>query len=108
MSDTQVSDEEFRRRFEAAREACLTGHEAGCAYGGWAPNSGYWLAAEDCPLDHGDDCAGCGAESGENGARFGDWASEGGQLLIWGVTLCGACRDRELALNPEKWRAPAS
>jgi hypothetical protein len=27
--------------------------------------------------------------------------------LIWGVTLCADCRDRELALNPERWRAPA-
>ena len=108
VSEARVGDEEFRARFEAARKVCFTGHEAGCAYGGLTPVGGYWLEVEGCPLDHGDACAGCEAEWGEDDARFGDWASEGGALLIWGVTLCGACRDRELALHPEKWRPPAS
>ena len=104
MNEVQVSDAEFRSRFEAAREACLTGHEAGCSYGGLTPEGGYWLTFEGCELGHGGDCAVCGSACGEDDARFGDWVSEDGALLIWGVTLCAACRDRELALNPEKWR----
>lgn len=102
MSDAQVSDEEFSARFEAEKERCFTGHEAGCTYGGMSPSGGYWLAVGECPLGHGDACAVCG---GEADARFGDWADGG--LLIWGVWLCEDCRVRELALNPEKWRAPA-
>lgn len=96
-----ISDEEFAARFEAARKMCFTGHDAGCTYGGLTPAGGYWLAADGCPLDHGDMCAVCSSESE---ARFGDWASRDGALLIWGVWLCAACRDRELALNSEKWR----
>jgi hypothetical protein len=101
----QVSDEEFTARFEAARKACFAGHDAGCMYGGLTPEGGYWLAVEECQLDHGYACAGCG---GTADFRFGDWYASSGDLLIWAVGLCGACRDRELALHPEKWRAPAS
>jgi hypothetical protein len=108
VSDAQIGDEEFRVRFEVVRQACFMGHEAGCTYGGLTPSGGYWLAVEGCPLDHGDDCGVCGVPCGEDGARFGNWHSEDGALLIWGVTLCAACRNRELALNPEKWRAPAT
>lgn len=105
MSDAQaVSDGEFAARFEAARQACFTGHEAGCSYGGMSPAYGYWLAAEGCPLDHGDACAVCG---GEATAAFGDWHAEGGDLLIWRVMLCGECRDRELERSTGKWRAPS-
>ena len=96
-----ISDEEFAARFASAREMCFTGHGDGCTYGGLTPAGGYWLAADGCTLDHGDMCTVCG---GEPEARFGDWASEDGALLIWGVWLCAVCRDRELALNAEKWR----
>lgn len=98
-----TANEDFLAQFEAARKMCFTGHEAGCTYGGMTPGTGYWLAVEDCPLDHGEACAICG---GDAEAAFGDWATEGGALLIWRVTLCAACRDRELALNPGKWRQP--
>jgi hypothetical protein len=95
-----LGDEDFRARFEAARQACIAGHEHGCTYGGMSPSGGYWLAIGECPLDHGDVCAVCG---GEPDSRFGDWDVG---LLIWGVWLCSACTAREMALNPEKWRAP--
>lgn len=101
VSGGPLSDEEFTSRFDAARATCFTGHEAGCTYGGLTPGGGYWLAIAECPLDHGETCAVCG---GETDARFGDWASEDSQLLIWGVSLCAQCRARELELHPEKWR----
>lgn len=48
MSSKVIAGEEF----EAARQVCFTGHEAGCTYG-------------------------------------------------------GLCKERELSLHPEKWRAPS-
>ena len=101
-----ITDREFSERFEAAREACLTGHEAGCTYGGMSPGGGFWLAVEGCPLRHGDACTICGQTQGWV-TGFGDWAADETGLLIWGVFLCDACKERELALHPEKWRAPA-
>ena len=53
VSDTVISDEEFAARFEAAKERCLAGDEAGCTYGGLTPSGGFWLALGECPLDHG-------------------------------------------------------
>ena len=102
--EAAITDHEFSERFEAARDACLTGHEAGCMYGGPTPGTGYWLVVEECGLPHGRTCAVCGRDAE---AGFGDWASENGELLIWGVALCDPCRERELSLHPEKWRAPA-
>ena len=46
--------------FDAARSACLRGHEAGCTYGGLTASGGYWLVAEGCPRRHSDECAWCG------------------------------------------------
>ncbi len=103
--EAAITDEKFRARFEAARQECFYGHKAGCTYGGMSPVGGYWLAVEGCLLPHGESCATCGRDAE---ARFGDWASEDGELLIWGVPLCGDCKERELALHPEKWRAPSA
>ena len=97
-----ITDDEFSERFEAAREACLTGHEAGCTYGGMSPAGGYWLAVGECSLNHGAACAICGHDAE---AGFGGWDGGVGGF-IWSVPLCDPCRVRELALNPGKWREP--
>lgn len=57
-----MNDERRRAMFEAAREACLTGHQAGCTYGETSAflGYGYWRPDPDCPLDHGGLCAWCG------------------------------------------------
>ena len=98
MSDTQViSDGEFTARFEAVKQECLTGHEAGCTYGGMSLAGSYWLAVVGCPLNHAEACGICG---GEPDAKFSDWLDGS----AWGVLLCPGCRDRELGLHPETWR----
>jgi len=111
MSDALVGDEEFRKRFELAKARCLVGHGAGCFYGGLAPSAGRWLSVAGCLWDHGDACAACGCDGA---AVFQGWHAgvspmERGTVsgLIWGVTLCAACRDREMARNPE-WRVSAT
>ncbi len=98
-----MTDEEFTARFEAAKNTCFTGHEAGCTYGGLTPSGGYWLAAVGCELNHGTRCAMCGADT-EAKFRFRDWQDRDGALFVWEVPACRPCADREADLHPETWR----
>ena len=83
--------------WDAAVEACLTGHE-NCSYGGMTPGTGYWLADEACDRKDSSDCAWCDAEA-ETG--FVGWAPDG--VSIYGVPACQPCADRWVAEHPE-WK----
>lgn len=69
-----------------------------CTYGGMAPNSGYWLADEDCPLNHGSTCAWCPTEATTGFAGWGDdsWS-------LWQVPACEEHGAAWAAGHPE-WR----
>lgn len=88
MNDLQAA-------WDAAVEACLTGHE-NCSYGGMTPGTGYWLADEACERKHGGECAWCDADA-ETG--FVGWAPDG--VSIHGVPACQPCADRWVAEHPE-------
>lgn len=94
-------------RFNAAREMCRTGHDAGCTYGGMSYQNGYWLALEECDLNHGAlcdlrvACDGAEATTGfagrvEDGSLWG-W--------IWSVAACQPCADVYVTVRPE-WTRP--
>lgn len=92
------------KAFSAAKELCRTGHpDAGCTYGGMSSAYSYWLADENCPLNHGDLCdlrAACdGAE-----ATTGFAASEPDPdtwYWLYRVSACQACADLYAAEHPE-------
>lgn len=82
--------------WDAAISDCLNGHpDNGCTYGGMTPNGGYWLAAEDCPRNHGDQCAWCPNPAT---ASFTGWADG---MTIYAVTACQAHADQWRAAHPE-------
>lgn len=109
-----MTDEALARaeaNFAAAKEACRTGHSDAegvtCTYGGMSSAHGYWLAAEDCGLSHGEVCdlrAACDGADTQTGFR----GREGSVLVddwIWRVTACQPCADLYVAAHPE-WRRP--
>lgn len=87
--------EDLQAGWDAAVAACLSGHDD-CSYGGMTPSSGYWLAAEDCQLNHGDACAWCPAEAA---AGFVGWGPD--SSTIWGVPACREHADSWIAGHPE-------
>lgn len=89
-----LPDARLDAAFEAAKRACLTGHAAGCTYGGTSPADGYWLAAAHCPRRHARECALCGRPATTS---FVGWQD----LRIWGVTACRACAELYLAAHPD-------
>lgn len=91
MSDaTQVG-------WDAAVDACCNGHDD-CSFGGMSIPYGYWLAADDCPLNHGETCAWCPAEA-VTGFRGRVHDSPLGALFS--VPACHACADQWTAAHPE-------
>lgn len=93
MSDLQAG-------WDAAVEACLTGHED-CSFGGMSPSGGYWLGAEDCPLNHGGTCAWCPEEASTG---FAGWGPDG--WSVWAVPACGEHAAAWVAEHPEWTRKP--
>jgi hypothetical protein len=88
-------------RFNAAKEACRTGHEAGCTYGGMSAPHGYWLAVEECARNHGDDCdlhVACDGAEAATGFAGREWAADD---WIWSVAACQPCADLYVTLRPE-------
>jgi hypothetical protein len=81
--------------WDAAIAACLSGHEQ-CTFGGMTPTSGYWLAAEDCDLNHGGVCAWCPAEATTG---FAGWGEDGWSL--WQVPACEDHGAQWAAEHPE-------
>jgi hypothetical protein len=81
--------------WDAAIAACLTGHEQ-CTFGGMTPTSGYWLAAEDCDLNHGQTCAWCPAEATTG---FAGWGADGWSM--WQVPACEEHGAAWAAENPQ-------
>lgn len=104
MSDDRLARAEAN--FAAAKDLCRTGHEA-CTYGGMAAANGYWLADEDCELNHGQTCdlkAVCDGAPAETGFL----GREGVELVddwIWRVCACQPCADLYVAAHPE-WKRP--
>lgn len=94
-------------RFNAAKETCRTGHDAGCTYGGMSYQNGYWLALEECGLNHGALCdlrVACDGAEAETG--FAGRAEDGSLWgWIWRVTACQPCADLYVTLRPE-WTRP--
>lgn len=94
-------------RFNAAKEACRTGHDAGCTYGGMSYQNGYWLALEECGLNHGALCDLRVACDGAEAATGFAGREEDGSLWgwIWSVAACQPCADVYVTLRPE-WTRP--
>jgi hypothetical protein len=86
--------------WDAAVAACVNGHEQ-CTFGGMTPQSGYWLADVDCPLNHGGTCAWCPAEATTG---FAGWGPDGWSL--WQVTACEEHGAAWAAEHPEWTRDP--
>lgn len=92
--------------FAAAKELCRTGHEV-CTYGGMSAQGGYWLAAEDCELDHGETCdlrAVCDGSPTETGF-IGSDPDPAIWYWVWRVTACQPCADLWVSAHPE-WKRP--
>ena len=90
--------------FAAAKELCRTGHEV-CTYGGMTAAGGYWLADEDCPLNHGETCdlrAACDGVEATTGFR-GSEPAPAIAYWVWRVTACQPCAEVYVAAHPE-WR----
>jgi hypothetical protein len=77
-----MSGSDLQPAWDAAIATCLTGHDQ-CTFGGMVPASGYWLAAEDCDLNHGHTCAWCPAEASTG---FAGWGEDGWSM--WQVPAC--------------------
>jgi hypothetical protein len=80
-----LDEQQMRDAWDTAVQDCLTGHE-NCSYGGMTPQTGYWLQAEGCQLNHGERCVWCGGEA-ETG--FSNWADDG--FSIYRVPACEGC-----------------
>ena len=90
--------------FAAAKELCRTGHEV-CTYGGMSSAGGYWLADEDCPLNHGETCdlrAVCDGAEATTGFR-GSEPDPDIAYWVWRVTACQPCAEVYVAAHPE-WK----
>lgn len=90
--------------FNAAKELCRIGHpKAGCSYGGMSSAYGYWLADDDCPLNHGERCdlrVVCDGVEATTGFR----GSEPDPVIlywIYAVMACEACAELYAAEHPE-------
>lgn len=92
--------------FNAAKELCCTGHPAaGCTYGGMSSAYGYWLADENCPLNHGEACdlwVACDGAEAATGFR-GSEPDPRTMYWIYAVMACEPCADLYAAGHPE-WR----
>lgn len=95
-----MTDDAMQASWNAAVAACMTGHE-NCSFGGMTPRSGYWLAAEECPLNHGETCAWCPAEMTTG---FAGWGEDGWSL--WQVPACEEHAAAWVAAHPEWTRRP--
>lgn len=94
-------------RFNAAKETCRAGHDAGCTYGGMSYSNGYWLALEECDLSHSDVCDLRVACDGAEAVTGFAGRAEDGSLWgwIWRVAACQPCADLYVTLRPE-WTRP--
>lgn len=94
------------QRFNAAKDTCRTGHEVGCTYGGMSYHNGYWLALDDCDLNHGDLCDLKVACDGAEAVTGFAGREEDGSLWgwIWAVAACQPCADLYVTLRPEYTR----
>lgn len=92
--------------FNAAKGLCRTGHpDAGCTYGGMSSAHGYWLAADDCPLNHGEKCdlrITCDGADATTGFR-GSEPDPSIAYWIYAVMACEACAELYAAAHAE-WR----
>lgn len=96
-------------RFSAAKQACRTGHEAGCTYGGMSYQNGYWLALEECDRNHSELCDLRVACDGADAVTGFAGRAEDGSLWgwIWSVAACQPCADLYVTLRPE-WTRPTA
>jgi hypothetical protein len=97
-----VTDDERRAAFDAAVANCIhVAHDAGCSFGGFSLAGLYWLAAEGCPLPHGDVCAWCPAEAttGFPGRMEGH---EGDDDYRYLVPACVPCAEAWVLIDP-RW-----
>lgn len=93
-------------RFNAAKDTCRTGHDEGCTYGGMSYQNGYWLALDECGLNHGDLCDLRVACDGAEAVTGFAGREEDGSLWgwIWSVAACQRCADLYVTLRPEYTR----
>lgn len=93
-------------RFNTAKDTCRTGHDAGCTYGGMSYQNGYWLALDECGLNHGDLCDLRVACDGAEAVTGFAGREEDGSLWgwIWSVAACQPCADLYVTLRPEYTR----
>lgn len=104
MTDDALSRAEAN--FAAAKQLCRTGHEV-CTYGGMSAANGYWLASDDCTLNHGETCdlrAVCDGDPAVTGFIGSEPDSEI-WYWVWRVCACQPCADVLVAARPE-WRKP--
>lgn len=90
--------------FNTAKELCCTGHpDVGCSYGGMSSAHGYWLAVEECPLNHGETCdlkVACDGAEATTGFR-GLEPNRATLYWIYAVMACEACAELYAAGHPE-------
>jgi hypothetical protein len=100
--ERDMTDKDRRAAFEAAVRNCVyEEHPAGCSFGGMSIYSLYWLAAENCPLPHGNTCAWCG---GEPTTGFPGWETghEGDDDHRYLVPACEPCATEWVRIDP-RW-----
>jgi hypothetical protein len=98
--------------FNAAKDLCRTGHPetadgGGCSYGGMSSAYGYWLADENCPLNHGETCdlrIACDGAEATTGFRGSEPDPDIG-FWIYAVMACEACAEQYVSGHPGWGRA---
>lgn len=89
----------IRNVWDAAVNDCVNGH-GDCTFGGMSIPYGYWLVAEDCASNHGEQCAWCGDPTvAMFRGRIGDAVL--GEL--YAVPACGDCGAVWRQMNPGVW-----
>lgn len=94
-----MSDDTIRAVWDAAVSDCTDGH-GDCTFGGMSIPYGYWLAAEDCTRNHGEQCVWCGADT------IHMFRGRVGVPLVgelYAVPACEPCGKAWIALNPGQW-----